>query len=217
MRIVALICLGVMLAGCNAVTSTTPLFSSADIQGQAQFRSGVWLVEDKTCAVDTAKPIADWPDCAGAWIVHPGEWLVGRDPGKPASTWTSYKTLLVRGAPPILQIGPSDDVGAQGYIYLGVRTAEDRRARPDHRVQGLGRPVRPAAPARSDRREERGGLRQTLCRSGHRQGQAGLYRERSGPGARLGARERGLGRRRRPQRPRLRPLDQGRRPLGQAI
>jgi hypothetical protein len=121
MRIVALICLGVMLAGCNAVTSTTPLFSSADIQGQAQFRSGVWLVEDKTCAVDTAKPIADWPDCAGAWIVHPGEWLVGRDPGKPASTWTSYKTLLVRGDPPILQIGPSDDVGAQGYIYLGVR------------------------------------------------------------------------------------------------
>ena len=46
MRIMASICLGVLLASCNMVTSQTPLFSSADTQGQAQFRSGIWMDEE---------------------------------------------------------------------------------------------------------------------------------------------------------------------------
>jgi hypothetical protein len=123
MRIMASICLGVLLASCNMVTSQTPLFSSADTQGQAQFRSGIWMDEDKTCVVDTSKPIGEWPDCADAWVVHPGQILAGRDAKAPPSTWESYKTLLTTGNPAVLQVevGPESD-GPKGYVYVGVRT-----------------------------------------------------------------------------------------------
>jgi len=122
MRFSVLICASLMLASCNTVTSTTPLFSSADTSGQAQFRSGVWMDEDKTCAVDTSKPMTDWPDCADAWVVHPGEILAGRDPGAPLSAWTSYKTLLTRGDPAVLQIEVgADGTDPGGFVYAGVR------------------------------------------------------------------------------------------------
>ncbi len=123
MRITASICLGVVLASCNMVTSQTPLFSSADTQGQAQFRSGVWMNEDKTCVVDTSKPIGEWPGCADAWVVHPGEILAGRDAKTPASTWQRYKTVLTSGNPAVLQIEVADESdGPKGYAYAGVRT-----------------------------------------------------------------------------------------------
>jgi hypothetical protein len=122
MRISAVIGLGAMLAGCNMVTSTTPLFSSADARGQAQFRSGVWMDEDKTCAVDTSKPIGEWPDCADGWVVHPGEVLAGRDAKTPPSAWQHYKTLLTGGDPAVMQIQVGDDGdGPNGYVYVGVR------------------------------------------------------------------------------------------------
>jgi hypothetical protein len=122
MRIVASICLGVLLASCNMVTSDTPLFSSADSHGQAQFRSGVWMDEAKGCVVDIAKPIGEWPDCADAWVVHPGEMLAGRDAKAPASTWQHYKTLLVGGDPAVMQIEVDDESdGRKGYVYAGVR------------------------------------------------------------------------------------------------
>ncbi len=123
MRITASICLGVLLASCNMVTSQTPLYSSADAQGQAQFRSGVWMDETKGCVVDTAKPIGEWPDCADAWVVHPGQILAGRDAKAPASTWQSYKTLLTGGNPAVLQVEVGDESdGPKGYVYAGVRT-----------------------------------------------------------------------------------------------
>lgn len=123
MRIAGSICLGVLVASCNMVTSQTPLFSSADAQGQAQFRSGVWMDEAKGCVVDTAMPIGQWPDCADAWVVHPGEILAGRDAKAPASTWQSYKTVVTSGNPAVLQIEVGDESdGPKGYVYAGLRT-----------------------------------------------------------------------------------------------
>ncbi|HEX4196698.1 MAG TPA: hypothetical protein VHZ26_04585 [Caulobacteraceae bacterium] len=122
MRIVALIGLGALLAGCNMVTSTSPLFSSADVRGQPQPRPGVWMDEDNTCIFDTAKPIGQWPGCADAWVVHPGAILAGRDPGTPISAWTSYKTTLAKGDPAVLQIEVGADNPPKGYIYVGLRT-----------------------------------------------------------------------------------------------
>lgn len=121
MRVVALIGLGALLAGCNMVTSTTPLFSSADARGQAQPRPGVWMDENNTCLVDTTKPIDQWPGCADAWLVHPGAILAGRDPGAPASAWTRYETVLAKGDPAVLQIEVGADSPPKGYIYLGLR------------------------------------------------------------------------------------------------
>jgi hypothetical protein len=122
MRIAVSICLGVLVAGCNMVTSDTPLFSSADMHGQAQFRSGVWMSEAKGCVVDTAKPMGEWPDCADAWVVHPGEVLSGRDAKTPASTWQRYKTLLVAGDPAVLQVELDDESGGKtSYAYAGVK------------------------------------------------------------------------------------------------
>ena len=121
MRIAALIGLGALLAGCNTVTSTTPLFSSADARGQPQPRPGLWMDEDNTCVFDTTMPIGQWPGCADAWVVHPGEILAGRDPGTPASAWTHYKTILVKGDPALLQIEVGADSPPKGYIYVGLR------------------------------------------------------------------------------------------------
>jgi hypothetical protein len=121
MRIKALIGLGALLAGCNMVTSTTPLFSSADARGQAQPRPGVWMDEDNTCVFDTTKPIGQWPDCADVWVVHPGAILAGRDRGTPTSTWVSYKTVVAKGDPAILQIEVGADSPPKSYIYAGLR------------------------------------------------------------------------------------------------
>jgi hypothetical protein len=122
MRIVALVGLAAMLAGCNTITSTTPLFSSADTRGQAQPRPGVWMDEDSTCVFDTSKPIGAWPGCADAWVVHPGAILAGREPGTPITAWTSYKTILTKGDPAVLQIEVGADSPPKGYIYVGLRS-----------------------------------------------------------------------------------------------
>jgi hypothetical protein len=121
MRIVTVTGLAALLAGCNMVTSTGPLFSSAETAGQPQMRSGVWMDEDASCAVDRAQPVDKWPGCADSWVVHPGVILAGRDPGTPPSAWTRYPTLLVRGEPPVLQIAVGDDTGVAGYAYVGLR------------------------------------------------------------------------------------------------
>jgi hypothetical protein len=109
MRTAATIFLATLLGGCNLVTSTTPLFSARDAQGQAQLRPGIWMNVDASCTVDAAKPLADWPKCANAWVVRPGEVMAGRDPGAAPATWVSYKFVLARGDPAVMQVGFSDD------------------------------------------------------------------------------------------------------------
>jgi hypothetical protein len=121
MRRAALICLAGLLAGCNIVTSTTPLFSAYGAQGRAQLRPGVWIEEKQGCAVDTALPMDRWAACADGWVVEPNLILAGRDPGAPRATWVRYPIVLARGDPAILQVTMAEDGGAPTYVYGGLR------------------------------------------------------------------------------------------------
>jgi hypothetical protein len=121
MRIATFVWAAVVLAGCDMITSSTPLFFPRDALGQAQLRPGVWVQESSNCVLDTTQPMDLWPDCADRWVVRPGEVLAGRDRGAPMSSATIYQTVLARGRPPILQVAVHDDTGVAGYIYLGLR------------------------------------------------------------------------------------------------
>jgi hypothetical protein len=68
-----------ILSGCGMAVSDKPMFEQADTAGAPQFEDGVWLMpefdDEKDCAVDTARPVSQWPDCA-EWAVHrDGQWL----------------------------------------------------------------------------------------------------------------------------------------------
>jgi hypothetical protein len=110
-----------LLGGCNMITSPTPMFSGADVLGQAQMRPGVWTQDQTSCPFDERQPMDAWPHCAGGWVARPGGVLAapGGDP-KPALHF--YPTLLVAGDPPILQVRADDKPGAPPtYIYMGVK------------------------------------------------------------------------------------------------
>lgn len=67
------------LGACSMAVSDKAMLETADIVGAPQFADGVWLLseldEDKGCAVDPARPVSTWPDCA-AWAVHQdGQWF----------------------------------------------------------------------------------------------------------------------------------------------
>lgn len=67
------------LSGCGMAVSDKPMLSAADTAGAPQFEDGVWLMpefdEEADCAVDAARPVAEWPDCA-TWAVHrDGQWF----------------------------------------------------------------------------------------------------------------------------------------------
>ena len=121
MRIAAAIGAAAMLAGCNVVTSTTPLFSAADARGQPQLRPGLWIEEKQGCAVDTALPIDRWPGCADGWVVRKSEVIAGRDPGSAPSTWVHYPIVLAKGEPAVLQVAMAENGGAPTYVYGGLR------------------------------------------------------------------------------------------------
>jgi hypothetical protein len=110
-----------MLGGCNLITSPTPMFSSADVRGQAQTRPGVWTEDQKDCAFDERQPMDTWPHCASGWVVQPGG-VLAAPPGDPPPPLHLYPTLLVAGDPPILQVRADDKPGAPPtYVYLGVK------------------------------------------------------------------------------------------------
>lgn len=68
-----------LLTGCGMAVSDKPMLTAADTAGAPQFADGVWLMpefdEEVDCAVDTAKPVSSWPDCA-TWALHKdGQWF----------------------------------------------------------------------------------------------------------------------------------------------
>jgi hypothetical protein len=126
MRIVLALAAVALVAACNSVTSTQPLFFARDTQGQPQMRPGIWADEATGCDVDTRLPMDKWPDCIDAWVVRPGELLGGRDPGTPPSQWTVYPFVLAQGDPAVLQVAVTESgdppaKAASGYVYAGVR------------------------------------------------------------------------------------------------
>ena len=133
-KLMAAVALAATLAGCgNAVTSTKPLFSERDARGQAQPRPGVWGYSSSTklpnCKVDTSQPFTTWDECAGGFVVRPGEIL-----GKVAGGETlalDYRFVLARGAPAVFQVLVVVDKDLAGrYYYTGMRPVKfDKQGR----------------------------------------------------------------------------------------
>ena len=122
MRIAAVLGAALGLAGCNMVTSTTPMFADKDIRGQAQPRAGVWMSEHQTCDFDAGAPIDTWPKCADGWIVAPGAVIGPREQGAPRAAWVSNPTVFAAGDPPVMQIhiaGATEPIPP--YLYAGIR------------------------------------------------------------------------------------------------
>jgi len=122
MRIATVLGAAGLLAGCNSVVSTTPLFSVKDAQGQPQLRSGVWLDENAPCDFDRGKPVSEWPGCATGWVVRPGVVMAfaGTDPPNPGQT--RYRFVLAKGDPVTVQVTLDDGGGAPPtYAYMGLR------------------------------------------------------------------------------------------------
>jgi hypothetical protein len=121
MRLAAILCGVLVLGGCNMITSPTPMFSAADVKGQAQLRPGVWTDDRKDCAFDQRQPLDAWPDCANGRIVRPDGVLGPAKGGAPIADWHLYPTLLVAGDPPILQVRADDKPNQPPmYVYLGL-------------------------------------------------------------------------------------------------
>jgi hypothetical protein len=132
MRIAAMAGAAALLAGCNGVMSTTPLFSAEDAKGQPQLRSGVWMAENASCAFDASLPLDRWPGCSDGFVVRPGVVVAGRDPGSPPSSWNLYSFVLAKGDPAVLQITEDDGSGAPLiYLYAGLKSL---KLDPQHRV-----------------------------------------------------------------------------------
>ena len=122
MRIAGTLIAALGLAGCNMVTSTTPMFTEKDARGQAQPRPGVWMEERPTCDFDVKVPVDSWPKCARGWIVAPGAAIGPRAQGAPRAAWVSSQTVFAAGDPPIMQIkieGLAEF--APPYFYGGMR------------------------------------------------------------------------------------------------
>lgn len=122
-RILALICATIALAGCgDAVTSPKPLFTIKDAHGQAQLRSGVWGYSPSTklptCKVDTTQPVGTWDSCAGGMVIHPGGIYGRRKADAPLEQ--GYRSVLARGAPAILQLIDPSQAPAE-YDYFGLQ------------------------------------------------------------------------------------------------
>lgn len=115
MRIVLVIACALALGGCNFVFSKQPLFTEADTRGAPQLRPGLWAKPDEGCPFDSAKPLKDWPGCAGAMLVRPDRLENPEGGGKPVPY------LIAAGDPPVLQVPFDDDPKRSGYVYGGIR------------------------------------------------------------------------------------------------
>jgi len=94
----------VLLAACNAPVTKTPLFNAADEAGAPRLRPGVWqLGQEEGCQLDPSKPFNEWPECAGAGVVSPGQ-IVGHDAKKPKDELETTPFIFAAGDPRIIQV-----------------------------------------------------------------------------------------------------------------
>jgi len=134
MRLSLLMAVGLLLTGCNAVVTRSPLFTRADEAGAPAPREGLWRFDgDTDCAVDEGRPLIEWPACAGGAVLKGG--LAGyyeRKTGSPV--WTEQAFILAAGKPRIAQaqVVVSGDVklDANPYAYAGATATKfDERGR----------------------------------------------------------------------------------------
>lgn len=116
-----------LLAGCERpVLSRHPLFQPADVRTAPPLREGVWLnVPSDGCAVDVAKPAAQWPDCADWTLVAQGRIVRTRLSGRRAPRRASEPFVLAAGDPRVLQEPAPDKPGF--YRFTAVRPLQSDR------------------------------------------------------------------------------------------
>ena len=135
--ILVLACLA-LLAGCNALATKDPLFSSADEAGAPKLKPGVWAMDvtsDEKCRFDERRPLYGWPSCANGFAVLPGGAVGGyetRD-GKLVLAMTPY--ILAAGDPPIFEM--RDSASGQSAQPLLDRYAGMRPTRLDDRGRAI--------------------------------------------------------------------------------
>ena len=116
-----------MLAACNAVTSTRPLFGTGSEADAPALRNGIWVMPSEGCKVAVRAPISNWPECANGFVLSDTE-LSGGTVDKAGGFQRTATYQKVGGDPFLLQIIPirgrtSDD---PAILYLGWRpTAAD--------------------------------------------------------------------------------------------
>jgi hypothetical protein len=124
-----------MLGGCNLVVTPRPLFSAADQAPGALPRSGVWRTAAKPdCAFDPAKPLGEWPECAGGVALQADGRARYYDHAAKPPAWKTQSLLFLPGSPMIGQVevtvvGATLPVGDKPYAYVGVRPARTDEAR----------------------------------------------------------------------------------------
>ncbi len=115
----------ITLGGCNAVVTSTPMFTHADEAGAPEVRPGLWRFDNgDKCDFDESLPLKSWPECAGGVMLRDGNaGYFQRGVGKPV--WTIQPVILTAGSPRIgqAQVKISGDVTVenQPYAYAGVR------------------------------------------------------------------------------------------------
>ena len=90
----------VLLSACNIAVSKKPMFAESQRSATLLLEDGLWMHSDKDCAVDTAKPRAEWPKC-GDWIIVAANRAVGTSDMKPDEP--TQDIFLVDGTPPLIQ------------------------------------------------------------------------------------------------------------------
>jgi hypothetical protein len=122
----ALLAAALLLAGCNAVATHTPLLSPE----AGVLKPGVWRADIKPhCAVDESRPIHDWPDCAvGVTIDAIG---AGRASGQDPDGNT-LALRLVAGDPMLIELTPESGQPAEAgpyTLYIAGRVTRSDRER----------------------------------------------------------------------------------------
>lgn len=66
--------LSMLLAACgsNMVVADTQRFAAERHSTQFRLKDGVWLEQDRNCAVDTAQAVRLWPECASGFYTRAG-------------------------------------------------------------------------------------------------------------------------------------------------
>ena len=118
-RLLLLASATLLLGGCNLVMAEFPVLTAADARGAPQFRTGLWVARDPACAVDTSKPMKDWPSCASPSIITADR--IGGAKG--AGDETPY--ILAGGDPQVMQIEIQlDPAQPKLYMFLGVEARQ---------------------------------------------------------------------------------------------
>lgn len=111
-----------LLGGCNLVMAELPILTAEDARGAPQLKPGVWLSRDPDCAVDTSKPMKDWPACAKPSVITADR--IGGPPGSGGGMGASDSEMayvLAGGDPQVMQFEfQMDPAQPKLYMFVGL-------------------------------------------------------------------------------------------------